>query len=152
MACDAGASAIADEDDLIAAVMGLMRRAADPFATVFERHRLGGAVGHLGIAQQPFERGEIAIQPLPHHHVSPSIYLSRPVMPLISDALSIERRWPTISTLSAPTTLPMKPTWCISPPAATSGAVTVRKASPAPTVSTTFLAKAGMVWAMPPRS
>ena len=37
-------------------------------------------------------------------------YFSRPVMPLISAALSIERRWPTISTLSAPTTLPMKPT------------------------------------------
>ena len=40
----------------------------------------------------------------------------------------------------------------MAPPAATSGAVIARKASPAPTVSTTFLAKAGIVWTMPPRS
>ena len=50
-------------------------------------------------------------------------------MPLIKAGFSIDRRCPTISTLSAPTTLPIKPMRCIGPPAATSGAVMAKNAS-----------------------
>src|SRR6202034_2526493 len=153
MAGDAGTPAVADKYDGAAAVVSLMGGFADPFATLVERQLFRRAIGHLGATQGIRQGCEILVQLLAHvFSLLPSTYLRRPVMPLMSDAFSIERRWPTISTLSAPTTLPMKPMRLIGPPAATSGAVTARKASPAPTVSITFLANAEMVCTMPPLS
>ena len=39
MAGNARAPTIADENDLVASIVGLMRGAANPFAALFERHR-----------------------------------------------------------------------------------------------------------------
>ena len=62
-------------------------------------------------------------------------YFNNPVNALTRDGLSTDWRCPTFSILRAPTTFPINPTRSISPPAATSGAVTARKASPARTIS-----------------
>src|SRR5580700_73744 len=148
----AGAAAVADENDLIAGIVRLVGGLAHPLAARFERQFFRRPIGHFGSAHGVGQRADIFLQQFPHFCPRLQCYLSRPVMPLIRAAFSIERRWPTISTFNAPTTLPMKPTRFIGAPAATSGAVTARNASPAPTVSTTFLAKAGMVWVMPPAS
>src|ERR1700676_3620408 len=152
VAGDAGAAAVADENDLVAGVVRLVGGLAHPLAARFQRQLLRSQIGHLGGAHGASQRTDPTIQQFPHFCPRLQCYLSRPVMPLIKAAFSIERRWPTISTFNAPTTLPMKPTGFTGAPAATNGAVTARNASPAPTVSTTFLAKAGMVWVMPPAS
>ena len=68
-------------------------------------------------------------------------YFKTAVRNFSSGTFSTERRWPTMPTLMAPAALPMKPIWSMRPPARTSGAVTARKASPAPTVSTIVLVK-----------
>src|SRR5580700_580925 len=151
VAGDAGAAAVADENDLVAGIMRLVGGLAHPLAARFQRQLFRRPISHFSGAHGVSQRADPTIQQFPHVFRL-QYYLSRPVMPLIKAAFSIERRWPTISTFSAPTTLPMKPTRFIGAPAATSGAVTARNASPAPTVSTTFLAKAGMVWVMPPAS
>src|SRR5580692_7675823 len=152
VAGDAGAAAVADEDDLVAGVVGFVGGLAHPLTAVLERDFLRHAIGDLSRPHGVGQRADPPIQQFLHVFQGSDNYFSSPVMPLIRAAFSIERRWPTISTLSAPTTLPMKPTLFIGAPAATSGAVTARNASPAPTVSTTFLANAGMVWVMPPVS
>src|SRR5579864_4824263 len=138
MAGNAGAAAVADENDLVAGIVRLVGGLAHPLAARFQRQLFRRAIGHFGGAHGVGQRADPSIQQFPHVFRL-RCYLSRPVMPLIRAAFSIERRWPTISTFNAPTTLPMKPTRFIGAPAATSGAVTARNASPAPTVSTTFL-------------
>src|ERR1051325_2816846 len=135
VAGDRRAAAIADEHDLVAGGVRLARRARDPRKPFIKRQRRAVLVADRGLAQQIRENGNISTRVCrlagAHGH------FSIPVIALTSEALSTERRCPTISTFSAPTTLPTKPTWCAGPPAATSGAGIDRKASPAPTVSTT---------------
>ena len=71
------------------------------------------------------------------------IYFNRAVMNLKNGASSIEDRLPKNPTAMAPAALPIKATKSIGKPAATQGAVSARKASPAPVVSTIFCDKTG---------
>src|SRR5262249_43098635 len=125
MAANAGAAAIAHEHDLIACIMRRVRRAAKPLAAFAEGNLALAGVGDFGVPEQTRERIEVAVQTPGEisgrliQHMPALAYFRSPVIALINADFSIERRWPTISTLSAPTTLPMKPTWCIGPPAAT---------------------------------
>src|SRR5262249_18729522 len=123
-----------------------VRQTADALEATLQANVLARQVGHRAIADGTREGVEIRNYSLPHGYLLPTTaYFSSAVMALITADFSIVVRWPTISTLSAPTTLPMKPTRSIEPPAATKGAVTARNASPAPTVSTTLRATAGIV-------
>src|SRR3954464_13782578 len=97
MAGNSGAAAIANKDDLVVAIMGLMRRFSHPLATLLERDRLPLRVSDFGAALQPLKRCKISIELFTQRvihfieHVAFS-YLSKPVRPLIKAGLSIERR------------------------------------------------------------
>src|SRR5262245_6063742 len=116
MAADAGAAAIAHKHDLVAGIMRRMRRATKPLAAFTESDLALAGVSNLGILEQAGKRIEIAVQPAGEisarlvQHAPALAYFSSPVIALINADFSIERRCPTISTLSAPTTLPIKPT------------------------------------------
>jgi len=107
----AGAAAIADEHDLVAGIMRLVGGVAHPLATGVERKRLRRAIGDLRAAQQIGQGSEILVQLLAHvaRPLQLRAHFKRPMMLLMREAFSMEHRWPMISTLSAPTTLPMNP-------------------------------------------
>src|SRR4029078_13083792 len=115
MAADTSTAAIANKHGLVARIVCRMRRAAKPLAAFTKGDLVLVGVSDLGVLEQARKRIEVAVQPareirgrLIQHAPAPA-YFSSPVIALINADFSIERRWPTISTLSAPTTLPMKP-------------------------------------------
>src|SRR3974390_99743 len=115
MTADSSAAAIADKHDLVASVVCLVRRVSKPFTAVIERYFAPRTVRCFCFFEQPCERAEVAVKAAAEidnrfvEHVT-TFYFNKPVMALTNAGFSIERRWPTISTLRAPTTLPMKPT------------------------------------------
>src|SRR6266540_1018341 len=142
MAGNALAPAVADEDELVVAIMGLVSEIAYSRKAPLDPDFMACPIGHRCVANDVSERVKIGKDCLLHWR---TLHFSSAVRLLITADFSMVLRWPTISTLSAPTTLPMNPTRSIAPPAAISGEVTARKASPAPTVSTTLRATAGIV-------
>src|SRR5262249_29643672 len=124
------AAAIADKHDLVTGVVDGMCGGPDLSEGFLQRQRASRLVSDFCLQNQPGQSCKVRSDAISHLLT----HLRSPFRLLTTPALSIERRCPTISTLSAPTTLPMKPTRSNGPPAATSGAVTDRNASPAPTV------------------
>src|SRR5262249_62283615 len=101
MAANASAAAIADEHDLVAGIVRLMRRPAKPFAALNKCGLAFRLVCDLRVFQQLCESAKIAVQPTAEirscliKHAASLAYFSRPVIALISADFSIERRWAT---------------------------------------------------------
>src|SRR5215212_313944 len=62
MAGDSCAATVPYEDDLVVAIMGLMRHPPYPFAALFKRNRFSVSVSDFGAALQPLERRKIPVE------------------------------------------------------------------------------------------
>src|SRR6202012_3545494 len=97
MASNAGAAAIADEDDLVAGIVRRMRRLRDPAEPLVDAQRAALVIGDLDIPDELVEDLEIAVGDRrdcgDRGFARKSFrHFSSPVIPLMSAGFSIELR------------------------------------------------------------